>query len=1028
MPRLSTLALCIAILALAAGRASAQDKPKGDPPPKTPDGKTPSDPAKGPKIRMGADAEPPAPAPEKPSTEPAAPGKSEPEIWLDELSHWPAADARQASVRLANVPEIAYPLLERRLQEPNQDWRTVAGVAATLGKIRDLRAINLLRGKLDDKRMYQHSTEILEALVRIDPVGAKPRLVTLMLHPASAVVAEVEKLLESRIAPTDLDALRDVFDAGGPAARASALRLATKADRAAARPLLVTALRDKEPDVASAAAHSLASDDTPEALDLTLKATVTPIDRQFAYAIISLAVRAERGGVSFADDAFVRTLLGGRGIKSLDQLSRAAAALLLADLGYYREIPQLDEAYDRMVVPVLIDAWVAREFWADLKIVQPLALRRLRRLTGRLDLDTPKSWAAWWEQEGAGFTARRVLETVPPDLAASMIVVVDGAGAPGAETTTIAASLDGLGAQIQDELVLLVSVDDAKRLAQVVDESGVLRTPEGSASARDLPTAVGVSVRVGRRERRSTLRTDGSAPGTDRFLASITELRARYGWQRYRTGRNALDVQSFVTVMSKAFAPERPEDERAASLASLIVEALDDRRGEAWNVRALADLESMPRLPAALGAAETDRLLGILGRRRDLDAVAQGIVRVLAKAKKPETTPLLLDFLSSHSLGDARPLTVLVLQNATREQYIAALGDSRAEVRLAAFEAADRTLLGEDGVSRILKAVDGEDRAVAAAAVRALGRLHVEEARPLIDRLAEAQSELRTAAIEALGMLGGKESMPTIMAAYAADDQGLRVAAVQALAATREPEGLSAIVFAMSNDPSSLVREVASRAIVEMGTDRAAAELRKLAVDPAQPAGPRARAVSSYSNLRGKAAVGDLVKLVEDPADEVADEAAVGLARLRDPAAVPHLIAMLEKDRSVQRAKFALESISLESFAQKDPQMLADLYGGWWELSKGRGPKLWLLDALTADSGEDAALRSWADGDSGRQVVPSLLKALRHDKWYVRRAADLALRDLLGTKVGEEDPWTTAGEVDRIADAWEKLWAGTLGR
>jgi hypothetical protein len=137
---------------------------------------------------------------------------------------------------------------------------------------------------------------------------------------------------------------------------------------------------------------------------------------------------------------------------------------------------------------------------------------------------------------------------------------------------------------------------------------------------------------------------------------------------------------------------------------------------------------------------------------------------------------------------------------------------------------------------------------------------------------------------------------------------------------------------------------------------------------------------------------------------------------------------MLEKDRSVQRAKFGLESISLESFAQKDPLMLADLYGGWWELSKARNPKLWLLDALTADGGEDAALRSWADGDSGRQVVPSMLKALRHEKWYVRRAADLALRDLLATKVGEEDPWTTPGEVDRIADAWEKLWAATLGK
>ncbi len=1027
MPRRLTITLCLAILALAAARADAQDKPPPAPPGGSPEGRAPKDSGGGPRIRMGGDPEP-APEAPKPPVEAPTDGKSEPEIWLAELSKWPAADARQASVRLANVPAVAYPMLEKKLLEANQDWRTVAGVAATLGKMRDLRAIELLRAKLDDKRMYQHSTEILEALVRIDPVGAKPRLLSLMLHPASAVVAEVEKLLEPRVAPTDLDSLRDVFDAGGPAARASALRLATKADRAGARPLVVAALRDKEPDVASAAAHSLAADDSPEALDLTLKAMVTPIDRQFAYAVISLAIRAERGGVSFADDALTRALLGGRGLKSLDQLSRASAALLIADLGYYREIPALDEAYDKLVVPMLIDAWVGREFWADLKIVQPLAARRLRRLTGRLDFDTPKAWAAWWEQEGASFVARRVLETVPPELAGTMVVIVDGAGAPGGETTTITSSLEVLGAQSQDEVVLIVNADDAKRLAQVVDESGVLRAPEGSSTARELPSAVGVSVRVGRRERRSTLRTDSSDPGTATFMAAVAELRSRYGWQRYRTARSALDVQSYLLVMSKAFAPERSEDERAASLATLIVEALDDRRGDAWNVRSLKELESMPRLSTALGSAETDRLLAMLGRRPALDTVATGLVRVLAKAKKPETLTHVFDFLDSRGTADARPLLVLVLQNAPRDQYLAALADKRSEVRLAAFEAADRDTLGDDGVARILKAVDDSDRAVAAEAVRALGRLKVEEARPLIDRLAESQSELRVAAVEALGLLGGKDSMSTIMTAYASDDQGVRVAAIQALAATREPEGLSAIVFAMSSDPSGLVREVASRAIVDMGTDRAAAELRKIAVDPAQPPGPRARAVASYSHLRGKAAIPDLVKLVEDPSEEVADEAAIGLARQRDPAAVPHLVSMLEKDRSVQRAKFALESISLESFGQKDPVMLADLYGGWWELSKARNPKLWLLDALTADGGEDVALRSWADGDSGRQVVPSMLKALRHEKWFVRRAADLALRDLLGTKVGDEDPWTTAGEVDRIADAWEKLWAATLGR
>lgn len=1035
MPFLRVRARFVVALALAAAAApaaaqeapphekSAQEKPPQNPPAGT--SHPAPDQGGGPKIKMGSDAPPPkedAPSPTKPDA------KTEPEQWLEQLAQWPSAEARQASIRLATVPTIAYPLLERRMLEPNRDWRMVAGCAATLGKIRDLRAVDLLRAKLEDRAMYQHASELIEALVRIDPVGAKPRLVALLTHPASAVVADAEKLLAERIAPTDVDTLRDVYDAGGPAARAAAMRLVAKADPVAARIQFVKALSDKEPDVAYAASMGLASDESAEALDLTVKAAQSPVDRIFAYAAVSLALRTERGGPRVVDDTLVRTLLSGRGMKSLDPLCRASASTLLADLGYFHEVPMLDESLDRMLVPLLIDTWVTREYWPDMKVLQPLALRRLRRLTGRQDFDTPQQWTSWWERDGAGFVARRVLSNVPDDALASLVVTLEGPGAPGGETTIVTSATDEVGPQVAGELTLLVTPDDARALAKVVNASGVLSAAVAVDAARDMPRAVTVTVRAGKRERRTLLRPGVDDAGAAPLVASVTELRSRYAWQRYRTAANALDAQAFVLAMSKAFAPERSQEERDASLAALIVQSLDDKRGEAWNLRAIKDLDSMANLPAALGPAETDRLLSILGSRETLDATASAIVGTLAKAKKPEATPLLLDFLVTRGTAGARPLMVTVLRNATREQRQEALSEARTEVRLAAFEAVATDELDDAAVARILKSVDDKDRGVAAEAVRALGRLRIEQARPLLDRLAEVSSDLRAPAVEALGMLGGRESLGTIMTAYASDDQGLRVAAIQALAASREPEAISAIVFAMSSDPASLVREVASRVVVGMGTDRAAAELRKLVIDPAQQPGPRSRALAGYAQLRGRQALGDLAKLVDDPSDEVADAAAMELSRWRDPAAVPHLIEMLEKERSVQRARFALESISLESFQQKDAHMLADLYGGWWELSKARGPRLWLLDSLTAEGGEDPELRAWAESGATRQAVPSLLKAMRHDKWYIRRAADLALRELLARNVGDQDPWTTPGDVRRMADQWEAIWGETLGK
>ena len=186
--------------------------------------------------------------------------------------------------------------------------------------------------------------------------------------------------------------------------------------------------------------------------------------------------------------------------------------------------------------------------------------------------------------------------------------------------------------------------------------------------------------------------------------------------------------------------------------------------------------------------------------------------------------------------------------------------------------------------------------------------------------------------------------------------------------------------------------------------------------------------VVNLAMLRGKDAAPDLVRLVEDPSDEVADEAALALARFRDPAAVQRLIAMLDKERSVQRARQGLESISLESFAQRDPAMVADFYKGWWDLSKERGPKRWLLDALALDGAEDPNLRAWAEGKAAREAVPALVAALHNERWYVRRAADLALRDLMGRSVGDQDPWTTPGDVTRMAEAWEKICAASLSK
>lgn len=1025
----SVAALVAGAFVLLAPDVRAQDDPAPPPPPgpvKKP-APTRQDPGKD-KIRLSDDTtdrpDGRDPAPKPPDADraepPAADTKSEAEAWVDLLAQWPAAEAKQASIRLAAQPSVAWPLLERRMQMPGQDWRMVCGVASTMGKLGDQRAIEPIQGKLQDRALWLHSPDLLDALVRIDPMGAKARLTALLLHPASAVVAEAAKRLEPRLGPPDADALRDVLEAGGPAAREAAVTLLPKTSPET-RTSLVAALRDPAPEVAMAAARALADDAAPEAAALTVRAAASPIDRQLAYAALSLSFRAERTGRREVDDPTVRILLGGRGLSGVDPLSRTAAAVVLADLGYHHEIPALEDVLDHRIPDALLECVSAAAFWPDLKVMQPLALRRLQKLTGRTATVAPQEWRSWWEQNRASFHARRALGTIPEGTQSTFSLSIRGAHAPGAEATTIAAGKDGLASAFPDDFVILVADEDAAALVAAVEASQILRRPEvpgGADAAADLE----IVVRAGQRERRIAVRAAQGDAAAQSVIDAAESVRRRFAWQRYRSSTQPTDLAEFVARTGARFSEERPEAERRASFADLVTSSIDERRGERWNLRALADLRAVPTLHDALGDEGTRRLLALLGRRPTLDPLAEALVLTLSASQRSEALQPVLDFLLTRGGPVATELLVQVFRDASPGDLAAGLDDARVPVRVAALASLGPESPKALAESAVRKALDAPVVEVRREAVRALGRTRAEWARERIESDASRPGDLRQPALEALGELGGRSALPILMTAFASDDTSLRVTAIRALAATKEPEAFSAIVFAMTYDPDAGAREVASRSIVEAGTERAAGELRRLALDRAQPQGPRARAVLGLSLLLGKEALRDFARLVDDPADEVGDEAALQLARWRDAASVPRLLKMLENERGVRRARIGLECVSLEVFDRDDPQLLANLYAGWWETSKDRGPRGWLVDALVLRGVDDPALRSWESGQSASAAVPFLVRSLRLPDWTVRRAADLVLREMSGQSFGEQEPWSSASDVARMAAAWEDYW------
>ena len=976
-------------------------------------------------IRMDA---PPAAAPKpKAGSDDARPKKSEPQLLVAALAKWPSVDAKRAAVRLAAQPSVSFGLCKEAMLRPKQDWRMIAGLAAAFGHMRKLEALELLEAKLQDRTMFLHSHELLDAILRIDPVGGRTRLLGSLLHPASAVVVEAGKRLEDRVTEADLPTLRDIYEAGGATSRAAAVNLMARADAVAARADLVRALRDKTPEVCISAATALGRDDSPESLALLQKAARAPIDRQLAYAYLAIGMRAERTTENLLRKGDLLVLTGSRGLKSQNPLNRSVAAIVLADAGYLHEMKGLDKVYDESLVPVLLDAWVGQGFWNDMSVIQPLALRRLARLTGQTELRRPREWVSWWTENREEFSARRVLVKIEPEQVSSLIVTLRGKSAPGAEITVLAVDADLLPPPLTGEMVLLLPARDAARLMTMVNESGLLASKNGLSVDLDGIGPLGINVVAGKRQRYIALRPEFLPEPIQALIDHVAALRSRFVWQRYRPLGSSVDLATFVRTMAPRFEEGSDPTEQRALLAALMARSVVGVN-EGRDISALGDLLADADLPPLLASEDVNRLLGLLGKQPTINALGEAIIRVLAASKNESAAPLLLDFLQTRPSRSTHALLTLVLAQANDGVRFEATKSEESNIRIAALAALRLDNDQGANISLARAALNDATPTVRAEAVRALGRLRAEDAREELEMLASKSGELRVAAIEALGFLGGKQSLSALMSAYASNNAAVRLAAVKAMAESREPEGLSAVVFAMSGDPSSLVREVATRSIRAIGSDQAAQALRKLAIDPGQPEQPRATALKSFAQLRGEKAASDLKRLLFDPSELVADQAALSMAEWRSADPVPRLIEMLENGRSVSRAREALESVSLEAFEQQDPKLLGALYSGWFEVAKDVGPRGWFVDALLRRGATSELLPRYAKGEVDREMVPILLETLKSDEWYLRRAADLALRSALGRSVGIQEPWTPPGERTRMKRAWSAIWGEILGR
>jgi HEAT repeat protein len=173
--------------------------------------------------------------------------------------------------------------------------------------------------------------------------------------------------------------------------------------------------------------------------------------------------------------------------------------------------------------------------------------------------------------------------------------------------------------------------------------------------------------------------------------------------------------------------------------------------------------------------------------------------------------------------------------------------------------------------------------------------------------LNDKDGEVRAAAVDSLGLLGGKDAAPGLMAALSDPDEKVRKRAAEAVGKTGN-EKVVVPLIALFSDPVRQVRDQAVKALADMGDVAGEALIRGLMEEDMTVREHCARALSFVTVPD---AFDPLLKVLEDGDWSVRRYAAEALGKLGDRKAIPYLLGSLEDpiDFVRERAQQALDRL-----------------------------------------------------------------------------------------------------------------------
>ncbi len=792
---------------------------------------------------------------------------------------------------------------------------------------------------------------LLRAVVEEDPVRATNELFAALLdHAQPTLRTAASRELRAHLDPDSVALLEGPLQSTRSETRALALEIAAALPGERATAAIFTRLDDPNARVASAAVSALRARSDPGLDEELLRRAFQSrwVLRPQAYALLAVLEREDSGLRPILGDEHVEPLLAS--LTSTDPFLSGTCAAALAGLGFRSNRADVSNWLDAEVVDRLVVAVSGKTFHDDHSSLIGPAVRRLRLVSGETIAQDGAAWVDWWLRAREGFHARRAALTIPPgDEGAIRFSAVAPELDLDVELHGPDATARPAGAPRRRETIVLGSAQAAE-LAAALAREGVLapsRMPGAYSSEGRDDRSLEIEVRG--RSKSFIAGPRAKAPWFEALISLAASLRERNRWQ-VLVGAPAPEDESGW------WASAHTAEERTARLLSLALDALAGT--------------SVPRRAAALDELDAGKVAGKLPP----ESFAPFVAALRREPNSGARARRLVDLAIAAGSGTDRRLTGALAQrllDATLETF----GTGAAELPTRILAASERAF--------VRRLATDPNEILRRASAEALGRSPDEEdARTLVALLADPAPPVYAAAAEALGGAKVEAARADLLARARLGNPASRAIALRAAGSLGGPHVLDALVLGLA-DTELEVRRASVEGLGRLGDPTSATIL----VNMLHAAGDAPLADVARAALvgLGPVAIPALRRTAEGSDPRSRREAALVLAKLLSPDAVPPLLAVVTQDPADKHAANELAIVSCI-----DPRGGAlspsESWWEWWEGVRHDDALVWFragLERMSIPQPPEGALEGAGTLD-GRRFLLTLVD--REETWLAERA------------------------------------------